>query len=82
MKCCNPECEAPFDHREGRLIRFSWPHEEDNLVQTSHLIKHFWLCGRCSVHYVISYEAGENICLKPRWPESSMNDATHFIVAA
>lgn len=23
MKCCNPNCETPFDYRRGRLIRIS-----------------------------------------------------------
>ena len=23
MKCCNPLCDAPFDYRQGRLVRFS-----------------------------------------------------------
>jgi len=64
-KCSNPDCDLPFDYREGRLIRFS-PTDTKSPGQSRYLA-HFWLCGKCSERYVLAYErgAGMKIRLRP-----------------
>jgi hypothetical protein len=61
-KCSNPECEIPFNHREGRLIRLSRAPTGDS----PRLIKHFWLCGKCAALYFLEHESGTNVKLKLR----------------
>jgi len=60
-KCSNPECESPFDYREGQLVRFLKGQPRVNRP----LIEHFWLCGKCSELFVLKQESGD-IRLKPR----------------
>jgi hypothetical protein len=64
-KCSNPDCDSPFDYREGRLIRFC-PTDTKSPRQ-GRPVKHFWLCGKCSKRYVFAYElgAGMKIGLRP-----------------
>jgi hypothetical protein len=40
-KCCHPECHAPFDFREGRLIRFSRGISNGQSAESQRLIEHF-----------------------------------------
>jgi hypothetical protein len=82
MKCCNPECEAPFDYREGRLIRFSSKSIDGKVTENHALIQHFWLCGKCAGLYVFEYEAGMNIKIKPRHQESAEHSLFYFVSAA
>jgi hypothetical protein len=58
-KCSNPDCDLPFDYREGRLIRFS-PTDTKSPGQYR-CVEHFWLCGKCSERYVFAYEPGAGI---------------------
>jgi hypothetical protein len=64
-KCSNPDCDFPFDYREGRLIRFC-PTDTKSPGQCR-CVEHFWLCGKCSERYVLAYErgAGMKIRLRP-----------------
>jgi hypothetical protein len=71
IQCCNPECQAPFKHREGRLMRFSRTVENDGPSETRHVIQHFWLCGKCSPLYVCEYESGSAVKIKSRDRQSS-----------
>ena len=64
MKCCNPGCDAPFDYREGRLIRVSKDPSKDNPSETQRLIEHFWLCGKCSIDFVLEYKPGKGVTIK------------------
>ena len=66
IKCCNPKCEAPFDYREGRLIRFSGNRATGKPAENHPLIRHFWLCGKCSERYVFAYERGAGMKIRPR----------------
>jgi hypothetical protein len=82
IKCCNPMCAAPFDYREGRLIRFSSKITNDKSSENHSLIRHFWLCGKCAGLYVFEYESGMTVKIKPRHQESSQEHLFHFVSAA
>lgn len=71
MRCCNPECEAPFNYREGRLIRLSKtsPHGKPAGNQAS--IKHFWLCKECAPLYAFEYDSAMNVKIKRKEEEPS-----------
>jgi hypothetical protein len=56
-KCFNPACQAPFDYREGRLVRFSSKNQTSEAEKYSS-IEHFWLCGDCSALYKFECKAG------------------------
>lgn len=66
MKCCNPNCGAPFDYREGQLIRFSKALSNGYSAENHHLVEHFWLCGKCSGDYVFEYESGVTVKVRAR----------------
>jgi hypothetical protein len=66
MKCCNPGCDALFDYREGRLVRVSKNPPKDNPSKTQRLIEHFWLCGKCSIDFVLEYKSGNGVTIKSR----------------
>lgn len=80
-RCCNPDCEVPFDYRQGRLMRFSrtLPGETS---ENRRVIQHFWLCGKCAGQYVFELEAGMSIKLKPRYQNSSEETLSYFVFAA
>lgn len=58
MKCCNPDCNAPFDYREGRLMRVSKAPLKGNGGEMRSSVEHFWLCGKCAGDYVLEHEYG------------------------
>lgn len=66
IKCCHPDCDAPFDYREGRLVRVSKNPSKDNPSETQHLIEHFWLCGKCSIYFVLEHKSGNGVTVKSR----------------
>jgi hypothetical protein len=80
-RCCNPECEVPFDYREGRLMRFSrtLPGETS---ENQRVIQHFWLCGKCTGQYVFEWESGISVKLKPRRQDSPEENVSYFVSAA
>jgi hypothetical protein len=82
MKCCNPKCEAPFNYREGRLIRFSKKVNSSKSPENRLLIQHFWLCEKCSALYVFEFEAETSVKIKPRRQESSAEKLSYFVSAA
>ena len=57
-KCFNPACQAPFDYRAGRLVRFSRKNQKNSQQQNYACIEHFWLCGDCSALYKFECKAG------------------------
>jgi hypothetical protein len=76
--CANPDCQAPFDYRRGRLFRFEKHHPGAN----SRSLQHFWLCALCSRLYTLEYRGEAGVLIKP-WPETSDNaDTLRFIAAA
>jgi hypothetical protein len=82
LKCSNPECEAPFDYREGRLIRFSTKGANGKSAENHTFIQHFWLCGECAGLYVIEHESGISVKIKPRQKELSTGKLSHFVSVA
>jgi len=82
IKCCNSECQAPFDHRHGRLIRFSRTIAEGKYCMNQSFIRHFWLCGKCAELYVFDYESGMSVKIKPRHEESSKGRLSRAASAA
>lgn len=63
-KCFNPACQAPFDYRAGRLVRFSRKDQKGSGAENSRFIEHFWLCGECSILYRFEYKAGMPVELR------------------
>ena len=45
-KCLNPDCQASFDYREGRVARFSTLPLDRHAPATLTRVEHYWLCGR------------------------------------
>jgi hypothetical protein len=80
-KCTNPRCDNRFDYREGQLVRFSTPPSNNPSFANEDRIEHFWLCGSCSVLYVLAHESG-NIQIKPRVEESSKKRVRSFAAVA
>jgi len=65
-KCCNSDCRKPFDHREGRLVRFSKSSAQGEPAENQRSIEHYWLCGRCAELFVFEYDSEMNVRIKPR----------------
>jgi hypothetical protein len=82
LKCCNPECEAPFDYREGRLIRFSSEQANAKSAENRSLIQHFWLCGKCAGLFVFEHESGISVRIRPRHQELPKKNRSCFVSAA
>jgi hypothetical protein len=66
MKCCNPDCNATFNYREGRLVRVSKAPPKGNSSEMRSLVEHFWLCGKCAKHYVLEHEYGMPVKVRLR----------------
>jgi hypothetical protein len=81
-KCCNPACEVPFDHRQGRLVRFSSKPANDKPAEKYSSIQHFWLCGKCADLFVFESESGITLKIKPRHQELSRENLSFFVTAA
>jgi hypothetical protein len=81
-KCCNPECEAPFDYRQGRLIRFTSKPVNGKASEKRAMIQHFWLCEKCAGLYVFEYESGMFVKIKLRHQELSEENRSYFISSA
>ena len=81
-KCSNPVCKAPFDYREGRLVRLSRISAGSRPVENQRVIEHFWFCAACAGLYVFEYELGMIVRIKPRHRESSKENLSYFVSAA
>jgi hypothetical protein len=57
-KCFNPACQAPFDYRAGRLVRFSRKDLNRDSRESRTFIEHFWLCAECTELYKFESKAG------------------------
>jgi hypothetical protein len=82
MKCCNPMCESLFDHREGRLVRFSGVATNRQTPKRQPVVRHYWLCGKCAAHFVFETGSGGIGELKPREPERSQDNHCLVTIAA
>jgi hypothetical protein len=65
-KCSNPDCRAPFDYRQGRLIRFNKPSFDFQFPIDHGCVEHFWLCENCSKFYAFDFERGTGMKIKIR----------------
>jgi len=82
IKCCNPECERPFAHREGRLVRFSKDISSGQPIENQRSIQHYWLCGKCAELFVFDYDSEMNIRIKPRNSELTEGRRLFYSTAA
>jgi hypothetical protein len=80
-KCANPECGKPFDYTEGQLVRCCRSSLTNPGSADKNRVEHFWLCGSCSVLYVLSQESGK-ILIKPRVEESRPGKVRSFAAVA
>jgi hypothetical protein len=80
--CANPNCQAPFNYREGRFFRFHKHHPPSETPPNSHSVQHFWLCGVCCGGYTLEYRTGYGVLLKERPDKSHNLDTLRFIAAA
>jgi hypothetical protein len=66
IRCCNPECKAPFNNREGRLIRFSMVQAGVKSADKQPPVQHFWLCRKCARDFVFEASPGASLNIRPR----------------
>jgi hypothetical protein len=79
--CANPDCQVPFDDREGRLFRFHKQHPAGERPSKTRSVQHFSLCGACCGTYTLEYLDGRGVVI--RGSETSDNlDTRRFIAAA
>ena len=73
-KCANPECEAPFDYRQGRILRFhKEQHRAGEPAANRHSVQHFWLCEACAKQYTLTYRPGEGVVMQIRSREPELD---------
>ena len=65
-KCSNFACGAPFNYREGQLIRSCGSPLDGQSPADQYRVEHFWLCGSCSKLYVFEYQLGAGVKIKLR----------------
>ena len=82
MKCCNPDCQAPFDYRQGRLMRVSRPAIHGNGCAKHKTVEHFWLCGACAKQFVLEHHHGAGVTLRSREPRPAAKAQPEFVSAA
>ena len=75
LECANPNCNCEYDYGHGRLYRFQQPASQDKKPATSHGVKHYWLCPRCSEKYTIEFQKGAGVLLMERLEELESADA-------
>jgi hypothetical protein len=81
-QCSNPDCAAPFDYREGRLVRFCKLPSDHQSLANEKCVEHFWLCGSCSEIYTFEFESGPRMVIKPRDGELPKNPIRAIMTAA
>jgi hypothetical protein len=80
--CANPDCQKPFNYRQGRLFRFHKDYFAGGQSANVHSVQHFWLCGACSTMYTLEYQNDRGVLIKSL-PMTTMDKATiRFIAAA
>jgi hypothetical protein len=80
-KCANPVCPTAFHWTGGgKFFRFrpevaetsgsAWRDAlADASADASHMVRHYWLCERCSLVFTLAYEEEYGVVLKLLWPE-------------
>ena len=82
LKCFNPECGAPFDYREGRLVRVSRTESQADACVPRKQIEHFWLCGECAGQFVLVHDQGMCVTMRSRESRPSFKPQPEFVSAA
>jgi hypothetical protein len=80
--CANPDCQAPFDYRQGRLFRFPKHHPAGERPPNTYSVQHLWLCGVCCAAYTLEYRNGWGVLIKGRLETSSNPSMLRFIADA
>ena len=62
LQCSNPQCNIPFDFRQGRIFRFFSDRTSRQASPKAHGVRHFWLCAKCSKTHILEY-CGDKIVL-------------------
>jgi hypothetical protein len=81
-KCSNSDCGAPFDYREGQLVRFCKSPLDDHSHGDQYRVEHSWLCGSCSKLYVFEHQFGAGMKIKLRVRELQEGVDLSFVTAA
>jgi len=75
VQCANPACGAPLRYLfDGRIFQFevrSHHADRNSLPSTRKLprrVSRFWLCGRCSPSFSLSFDLREGVKLVPQVP--------------
>ena len=80
--CANPDCQAPFDYRHGRLFRFHKDHPAAKKPPNTHSVQHFWLCGECCHEHTLEYRDGRGVLIRDGAETSCDTTTLRFIAAA
>ncbi len=81
-KCFNPECQAAFDYREGRLVRSSRMLSNSASNENRPVIEHFWLCASCTAAYTLEIDSEMKVGIRPRSTELTERKLLHSVTAA
>jgi hypothetical protein len=54
-KCANTDCGAPFDYREGRLVRQQPRSAGKGALTSGGPVLHVWLCSKCAESYELDF---------------------------
>lgn len=76
-KCANPACATAFHWLGGgKFFRFRAEPENTGTAQacSTHNVKHFWLCERCSHVFTLAYAEGTGVVLHLLWPEFPLTE--------
>ena len=81
-KCFNTDCGAPFDYREGHLIRYCNAQSNGASCGKHCSVEHYWLCAKCSEIYMFEYESGISLKLRYHAEQSAQDLISKFASAA
>ena len=89
-KCANPVCPAAFHWTGGgKFFRFrpetvaaSGNAPPDTSTDGSSIVRHYWLCERCSLVFSLVYEEECGVVLKVLWPEIKEGETRQAVSAA
>jgi len=75
-KCANPSCVSAFHWLAGgKFFRFRVSAAQTaegaypDSAESSHHVKHYWLCDRCCQVYSLSFEEPQGVVVRPLWAE-------------
>ena len=67
--CANPGCMKPLHYlREGTVFIFE-VNDSEAVIQSTHQLEHYWLCGDCSSAYRLERTAEQELRLVPKQPQ-------------